>query len=156
MRKSPWIFFTGIDEEHPPLLEITNLNSALVRHILQEDDPRTILSLAFVFLRLYPKHKSYFENMCKFIAQRVSGLSTVRGKHFAFQAKYYQLFTSHGPAKVVRAIKKYRGTAIKETLSECGLNGGCQQEGFVEEMYEHWIKDTSTSLKTKTYHAIQD
>ncbi len=153
IRKCPWVVFEGIDSNRPPLGEIKNLNVDLYKHIGKSGDSRAILSLAFVFLRIYPQKKIYFEKIRDFIALIVSKQTTLRGQRFAQQSQNYKLFTAEGPGKVASTIINIK-QPISDTLTDCGLYGGCQQEGFIEEVFVQWINGISLSLKRAEYYKV--
>jgi hypothetical protein len=150
VRLSPWLIFTEIDRKRPPLYSIDDLSFVLIEHIKKLQDDKATLNLAFVFLRIYPKDLTLFDKINQIMTSLLPTLQKQRGKSFAQKAMTNNLFMPTGPKTVAKKlINNHR--SVVDILDDSGLHGGCQEEGFIEEVYFEWIEEISIQLTKTTY-----
>ena len=155
VRLSPWLLFKAIDESRPPLISNKSIAAELLRHITTLQDDKAILNLAFVMLRLYPQYLDLFETLNQLIDSLIPSLKKQRGQRFAQKAKSNNLFNSSGPKTVAtKLIDNPKDVSV--LLDEIGLHGGCQEEGFVEEVYSEWVEKLSQRLTTGIYGSYKE
>jgi hypothetical protein len=147
LKRAPWIMFEAPEEGGQILAEDSEFLYAYMEALKQRISGPAIVALVLVFLRYYPRDKSYFNYLREKLALLIANLDTPNGRLLNERSGKYGFFMNDGPEqlgwKILNAVDP-----VSE-LIEAGLDEGGSQRGFVQASVLETIRIMGKMLESR-------